>query len=159
MPEATQLARAIEATVTGPVWHGEALGALLRSISASDAAAHPIAGAHSIWELVLHIASWARIAEQRLGPESLDDPDDAEDWPAPSRGTAAGWTRARGTMVLAHERLADAVRQLDPAALNRRVPGRRYTVRTMLHGVVEHGAYHGGQIAQLTKALASRPAP
>jgi uncharacterized damage-inducible protein DinB len=156
MPDTTELARAIQATVTGPVWHGESLATLLRPVSASDAAAHPIAGAHSIWELVLHIASWAGIAEQRLALEPTDEPDDEEDWPAPPRATSANWTGARAELAATHARLASAVSRLTPAALNRRVPGRNYTVCTMLHGVVEHGAYHGGQIALLTKALANR---
>jgi uncharacterized damage-inducible protein DinB len=57
------------------------------------------------------------------------------------------------------KRLASAVRQLEPTSLNRRVAGRKYTVRTMLQGVVEHGAYHGGQLALLTKAVSNRQSP
>lgn len=159
MDETKRLASAIEQTVIGPVWHGAPLAELLKSVPAAAAAAHPIAGAHSIWELVLHIASWASIAEQRLGLASLADPEDSEDWPQAARTTSAAWAKARARMVNAHESLADAVRRLEPTSLNRCVPGRKYTVRTMLHGVIEHGAYHGGQIAMLTKALSNRQSP
>jgi len=34
------------------------------------------------------------------------------------------------------------------------VAGLDYTVATLLRGVVEHGTYHGGQIALLKRALA-----
>ena len=44
------------------------------------------------------------------------------------------------------------MRQLDDAALDARVKGLDYPVGILLDGVVEHGTYHGGQIALLRKA-------
>ena len=153
--EAARLATAIERTVLGPVWHGDALATLLADIGPTDAAAYPIASAHSIWELVLHIAAWAAIAEARLASEPTDEPDDDENWPPVGRPTAVRWQAALSHLGDAHTSLAAAVMQLSPTALDARVTGRLYTVRTMLQGVVEHGAYHGGQIAFLTRARAS----
>ena len=34
-----------------------------------------------------------------------------------------------------------------------KVVGEEYTIREMIHGVVEHGLYHGGQIALLKKLV------
>ncbi len=150
--ESERLADALRSTVTGPVWHGDALDDLLAGVRTRDAAAHPIPGAHSIWELVLHIASWAEIARTRLAPEPTDDPDVRTDWPPVGRPTAARWNDAIRRMSTSYRGLAVATALLTPADLARRVPGRRYTVRTMLHGVVEHGAYHGGQIALIKRA-------
>jgi uncharacterized damage-inducible protein DinB len=154
--EARKLATAIEQTVQGPVWHGDALSALLADVDPTDAAHHAIPGAHSIWELVLHIASWAKIAEQRLRAEPTEEPDDDTDWPPVGRRSAARWTAAGSRLLSAHASLATAVSLLRPEALDERVPGRRYTIRVMLQGVVEHGAYHGGQIALLKRACDTR---
>jgi len=33
------------------------------------------------------------------------------------------------------------------------VPGLDYSVSNLLHGVIEHATYHGGQIALLKRAL------
>jgi uncharacterized damage-inducible protein DinB len=41
---------------------------------------------------------------------------------------------------------------LDEARLSEKIPGLEYSVDVLLHGVVEHGTYHGGQIALLKKA-------
>ena len=49
-----QLRRAFE----GDAWHGPGVLELLENVTASQAAARPIAGAHSIWELVVHIQAW-----------------------------------------------------------------------------------------------------
>ena len=49
--------------------------------------------------------------------------------------------------------LADQVRELSDEALEAKVPGLDYSVSVLLHGVVEHGTYHGGQIMLLRKAM------
>lgn len=138
------------------MWHGDAMLEALKGVSAKDAIAHPIPGAHSIWELVLHTAVWARIALERArdGDEG-GDPSHAEDWPAPpSSPTPAAWKAAVADMVAAYESLATFTATLDDRALRERVGTRQYDTRTMLAGVVEHGTYHGGQIAVLRKAIA-----
>src|SRR5438132_4786492 len=70
MTRIDQLAKHIERTVVGPLWHGPVLDDALAGISAEQAAAHPVAGAHSIWEIVLHVAAWAEIARARLDGRS-----------------------------------------------------------------------------------------
>lgn len=61
---AEQLARALE----GEAWHGLSVLEVLAGITAEQAAAHPIAGAHSIWELVLHLCGTYGL---RSGPVDL----------------------------------------------------------------------------------------
>ena len=156
MAELDLLASAIERTVTGPMWHGPSLAALLKDMTFADAMEHPIDGAHSIWEVALHVAAWANIARERLSLEPTREPTLAEDWPPVAIPTQPKWWRAVNELTDGHRRLADAVRRFDETKLNHQIPGHEYTVRVMLHGVVEHGAYHGGQIALLTRSLQDR---
>lgn len=51
------LAQQLEQTVHGPMWHGSALGELLADVTAAEARAYPIAGAHSIAELVVRVGN------------------------------------------------------------------------------------------------------
>ena len=74
MPRADKLAKRIERTVTGPMWHGPALVDVLDGVQHDRAAAKPIAGAHSIWEIVLHITAWAEIARLRIAGQATGDP-------------------------------------------------------------------------------------
>jgi len=61
MTDARQLAQSIRNTVTGPMWHGPALCEVLAGLTYAAANTRPIHGAHSIWEIVNHISSWADI--------------------------------------------------------------------------------------------------
>ena len=148
MSRATRLGNHIERTVTGPMWHGPALLEVLDGVDAARARARPIAGAHSIWEIVKHVTAWAEIARQRIRGEALGDPTAEQDWPA----IGDDWAQDVERLKESHRQLAADVRQLDEAALDARVKTLEYPVGILLDGVVEHGTYHGGQIALLKKA-------
>ena len=151
MSRATRLAKHIERTVTGPMWHGPALVDVLEGVDAKRARTRPVAGAHSIWEIVLHITAWADIARQRIQGEATGDPTPEQDWP-PVSDADADWPRAVDRMSETHRLLAAEARQLSDEQLDALVPGLEYSVAVLLHGIIEHGTYHGGQIALLKRA-------
>jgi uncharacterized damage-inducible protein DinB len=155
MSHAKNLAKHIEHTVTGPMWHGPALAQVLQAVTHDRAALHPIPGAHSIWEIVAHVAVWAEIARARLKGESTGDPTPEQDWPAVASASLDDWRIAVERLGFSHRVLAADVREMDDQHLDATVPGLDYSVSVLLHGVVEHGTYHGGQIALLTRAAQS----
>ena len=156
MSRATQLAKHLERTVTGPMWHGPALANVLEAVSHDQAAERPIAGAHSIWEIVLHVTTWAQIARERLKGESIDDPTTERDWPPVTATGLEEWRVAIEQLGYAHRMLATDVRVLKDEALDEMIPGLKYSVWILLHGIAEHGTYHAGQIALLKRALDGR---
>jgi len=153
MSRGQRIAQAIEHSVSGPMWHGPALADLLEDVDAEAAAGYPIKGAHSIWELVLHITAWTEIARERLAGSAKADPTPEEDWPPVGDKSAEAWRTARERLKDAHRELAEEVASLDDAVLISRLPGKDHTALVMYHGIIEHDAYHGGQIAILKKAL------
>jgi uncharacterized damage-inducible protein DinB len=157
MSRGQRVAEAIERSVSGPMWHGPALADLIGDVSAEQAAARPVAGAHSIWELVLHMTAWTEIVRERLVGSAKSEPTPEEDWPPVVDPSAAGWRAAVERMKDAHRELAADVAQLDDSRLIGRVPGKEHSVLAMIHGVVEHDAYHGGQIAILKRAQGAKP--
>lgn len=150
MSAAKELAAAIDRAISGPMWHGPALAELLAGIEADGARARPFAGRHSIWELVLHLAAWARIADDRLAGK-LFEPTAEEDWPVLPPPTVAAWQESVAQLYGAYRHLAQSVGSLTDEAIANRVPGHDYTIESMLRGVIEHGVYHGGQIAILKR--------
>jgi hypothetical protein len=156
MTDPKQLALEVRRTVTGPMWHGPSINAALDGLTYVAANSRPVPGAHSVWELVLHIASWADIARSRLGEAIMRDPIRSRDWPPVPAPSPSAWRLAVEQVGSAYDALADHVDWLKPEDLGRIVPGRDYTVETMVRGVIEHGAYHAGQIAILRKALVKR---
>jgi len=140
----------------GEAWHGPSVLAVLKGITAPQAAAHPIPGAHSIWELTLHIAAWERACLRRLqgDPAQLTD---EEDWPPVSDTSEAAWEKTKQQLIDNHRELLNAIANLDESRLDEPIikdPNTAYSsVYVTLHGGVQHDLYHAGQIAIVKKAL------
>ncbi|MGB0111192.1 MAG: hypothetical protein WBP52_22060, partial [Terriglobales bacterium] len=54
--EAARIADQLRRAFDGEAWHGDSLFEILERVGAARAAARPIGSAHTIWELVLHVA-------------------------------------------------------------------------------------------------------
>jgi hypothetical protein len=53
--ELDRLDAQLEGSLAGGAWHGPSVLEALQDVTAEVAYAHPVAAAHSIWELVLHL--------------------------------------------------------------------------------------------------------
>jgi uncharacterized damage-inducible protein DinB len=143
-----QLRRAFE----GKAWHGPAVLEAVAGVSGEEAAAHPIAGAHSILELVLHLGSDYRLVLRRMGGDGRPVTPE-EDWPPPSASRDA-WPEAIATLKQLHAQLLAAVEAFPEERLDAPlVPEPPYTAFTQFIGITQHGLYHAGQIAILKRAL------
>lgn len=143
---AEQLRRAFE----GDAWHGPALLELLEDVDAATAMAKPLPKAHSIWELVLHVAAWDGAACRRLAGEKCQ-PTGPANFPPVLKPTEGAWRKAVAHTRRMHDVLVRTVAALPEARLRERVPGKRYDFYFMLHGIAQHELYHAGQIALLKK--------
>ena len=138
-------------------WKCPSLRDLLASATASHATAHPIAGAPSIWELLLHTTACERVARRRLAGEDVASLPDALAWPKPAPASVEAWLRAKLDFGEARRALRQAVASFPEARLGDPVPGREYSYYVLLHGVIEHALYHAGQIEMLMLAQGVRP--
>lgn len=148
--ETSRITRELDDVFRGPAWHGPAVMEVLSDVTPEAAAGAPAPNAHSIWELVLHMACWKDAARRRLLGEALQVTPE-QDFPAVPPPTEDSWRRALATLESAHRALLDAVRETDDSRLDEPVAGEEYTRRFMLHGVAGHDAYHAGQIAVLKR--------
>src|SRR5688572_19487229 len=118
--EIERLADEHRRALRGPSWHGPHVLQVLEGVSAEMASRRPIAGAHTIWEIVRHIEVWDRVVLRRVHGE-IFDPTPEEDWPpVPDAGEDA-WKRDLAAMVATHEELNRAILGLEPDALEARI--------------------------------------
>jgi uncharacterized damage-inducible protein DinB len=137
---------------SGEAWHGPDLKQLLDGVSAEDASKHPVPGAHSIWELVNHIAAWNTIVHQK----SIGEPSEVTseiDWPPVWEANGVAWKRALENLAEGRTRLRNYVKTLSDDQLDEPIVRETYSRYVLLHGLVQHDLYHAGQIAVLKKAL------
>ena len=147
-----RIADQLHRSQSGEAWHGPSLSEILKGVTAKQAAAHPIEGAHSIWELVLHIAVWQKHVLDRL-ERGMAEITDELDWPKVGPTTEAAWRAALARLKKNNEDLARVVERLDDAKLHAQVRGKDYDFHFMLDGMSQHNLYHAGQIALLKRAF------
>jgi uncharacterized damage-inducible protein DinB len=153
MSETTRIADQLRRAFSGEAWHGDSLFEILKGVTAAQAASRPIKNAHSIWELVLHIAAWDGAVRRRLGG-AVVALSDKENFPPVTDTSDSAWRAALEHVRRAHDDLVAAVAAFPESRLEQKVQGKDPDYDTfyyMLHGVAQHELYHAGQIALLKK--------
>jgi len=157
MSETARLADQIRRAFEGDAWHGDSVLELLNGVNAKTAEAHPIKNAHSIWELVLHIAAWDGAVLTRIGGTAIQLVDE-QNFPPVKDTSEAAWGKAIEHAKQTHNELVQAVAAFPDSRLQEQVPGKSqsyYNFFYLFSGIVQHELYHAGQIALLKKAGAS----
>ncbi|MCA1559131.1 MAG: DinB family protein [Acidobacteria bacterium] len=159
VPEIERLVDQLEREHDGDPWHGSPLRGILHGVTAEQAATMVIPGAHTIWELVLHITAWKGEVRRRLIGAPAAEPLEG-DWPAVGATTTERWMQALERLEQTHGTLVSAVREMEESRLyaastdtRDRPTGSGVSYYVLLHGIVQHDVYHSGQIALLKKGL------
>ncbi len=153
MPETARLADQIRRAFEGEAWHGDSVLELLTGVTATQAAAKPIPNAHSIWELLLHIAAWDGAVLRRTAGTAVTLSDE-ENFPPIKDASEAAWRKTVDAVKRTHDDLVKAVAAFPDSRLNEQVPGKSesyYNFYYMFSGIVQHELYHAGQLALLKK--------
>ncbi|HYL16274.1 MAG TPA: DinB family protein [Terriglobales bacterium] len=153
MSETARLSDQIRRAFEGEAWHGDSILEILRNVDARKAAARPIKNAHTIWELVLHIAAWDGAVRRRSAGQAVSLSDN-ENFPPVKETSPAAWKKAVEYVTQTHNELVQAVANFSDSRLQEQVPGKKepyYNFFYMFSGIVQHELYHAGQIALLKK--------
>jgi uncharacterized damage-inducible protein DinB len=151
--ELSRLEEQLRSALEGEAWHGPSVLEVLEGVSAEQAAARPVAGAHSIWELVLHLCGTYALVLRRLNGDGRQLTE-SEDWPPVPEPSAENWNNAVRVLKRLNEELRRAVKNFPAGRLDEPlVPEVSYTAYTQFIGITQHDLYHAGQIALLKKAL------
>jgi len=142
-----------DGVLNGDAWHGDAVWPVLDNISAEEAAARPIPSAHTIWEIVMHMAFWENVAAQRLAGlrsglvEELNFP------PMPA-ATEENWRKTLDQLRDSNRVVREALAKLDANKLDELTAAGKRTFYGEAHGILEHHVYHLGQVVLLKKMQA-----
>jgi uncharacterized damage-inducible protein DinB len=112
-----------------------------------------VPGAHSIWELVLHLGGTYGLVLRRLAGDGRQlSPE--EDWPPCPEPGDENWRKAVEQLARLDRELRRQVRAFPEERLDHPlVPEAPYTAYTQFIGVTQHNLYHAGQISLLKRAL------
>jgi uncharacterized damage-inducible protein DinB len=157
-PDAARALALVHQVHGGEPWHGFSTQRILDGISADHAAARPGGGAHSIWEIVLHMTAWTHEVASRLSGHEPADPAEG-DWPPAGETTDQERQATLAALDAAQRDLSDAAAAVPDARWSERIGvgdpalGTGRTPLETLEGLAVHHGYHAGQIALLKRML------
>lgn len=143
----------------GDAWYGSSTADVLEGLDAESASTRVDCCSHSIWEILLHAAGWMEEVARRLEGRSPSPPADG-DWPAVGDVSDLAWESAKLRFQVATWELGKRLKTLDPGKWTQMVGENRVqslgtgvTYAEMVVGVIQHNAYHTGQMALVRKAI------
>jgi len=138
-------------------FQGTTTAGALRGIEPAMAIWQPYEGAHSIWELLLHIGYWKYAARRHLvGHKVSRFPRSPSNFPAvPPDADEAALREDRKLVDNEHELLLEAVRGFDPERLTDKPKPRAPTFAQLIVGVAAHDTHHTGKIQLLKRMYAA----
>jgi uncharacterized damage-inducible protein DinB len=148
--EITRILHHYDAVLNGSPWHGDPIWQILDGISPETAAARPLNGSHTIWEIVMHMTFWEGVGTQRLAGQRAGLVEELN-FPAMPAPTSQNWEQTLDQFRASNQQFRAALAKLDPARLDDLSAAGKRTYYDEAHGVIEHDIYHAGQIALLRK--------
>jgi len=147
-----KLAITYHAVTINGAWYGPTVAELIGKTRPDLATIPPIAGAHTIAELLQHLLLWNERARNTSESCPMPKWDAEKEWaepPIPWDELVIRWNRSR-------DLLEERMRNFPDEDLSKKVPGRTYPYSTMFDGIVQHAIYHSGQFAMVLSMLQSQ---
>jgi uncharacterized damage-inducible protein DinB len=157
MIRSKNLADELYNTVFGDPWHGASMQKILENITAEQAVKHPITGAHSIIEILLHMWAWTEEVNSRLSGGIPNEPA-MGDWPRLTDFQKLSWAELKNQFFRESQNIINTIKNFpeerldEVVGLERNSPlGTGVSFASMILGLIQHNAYHSAQISLLKK--------
>ena len=152
--EVLSIVKNFETTLKGQPWFGRPVYHLLQEVDESKIHSKPNAGSHSLIELLWHMVTWAQFTLSRIDESSATTLAFSEemDWRKIDPSTHT-WQAGMNELRSAHDKIIAILKNKDDSFLSNPVDERKYNMRFLLNGLIQHNIYHAGQVAYLKKLL------
>ncbi len=136
----------------GSPWIDVNIRETLEPLSADQASRRVLPGTNTIWEIVNHLISWRQTVLQRIGGEMAPSPDNNYFEPVKETSDSA-WQQ---TLRALEESQVDWLRTLETfneSDFDKVHAGNLMNYYEHIHGILQHDAYHLGQIRMLLSSI------
>lgn len=144
------IAQSLQDLYDGNPWIEVTFTEHLGRVNAQQAAKR-INGSNCIWQIVNHIIYWHQRALRYMNNEQPEQDGDLPDFYLPENHGEENWQATQHRLEHSVKQLTDGLRSYPEDRLYEIFPGTQHQAVYYFHGLVEHAAYHLGQIVLLAK--------
>ena len=136
----------------GDPWIDVSIATVLTGINAAQAATKLFPTSNSIWEITNHIINWRITVLDRISGKIITSPANNYFEPVTDQSENA-WADTIHRLNLTQKQWLDFLEKFDTAHFENIYPSNGMTYYEHIHGIIQHDAYHLGQIMLLSKQL------
>ncbi|HEY5465194.1 MAG TPA: DinB family protein [Hanamia sp.] len=152
MKETKRITKLFEDLYNSNPWIDVTILGTLKNISSQQAAKKIAPGRNSIWEIVNHIISWRENALLRVQGNVINTPNNNYFVEIADTSETA-WQKALERLENSQQQWIAFLKTFDEAEFEKMYPTNKMSYYEHIQGILQHDAYHLGQIVLLTKLL------
>lgn len=152
MKETQHITKLFEDLYDGDPWIDVTILGVLRNISPQQAAKKMAPGRNSIWQIVNHIISWRENVLLRVQGNVINTPNNNYFTEIADISETA-WQQSLERLQNSQQQWITFLKHFDESDFDKMYPGNKMSYYEHIHGIIQHDAYHLGQIVLLTKLI------
>ncbi len=150
--ESERISKMFADLYAGNPWIEVTITDTLKHITADMAYKKPAAGINSIWEIVNHLISWRTTILKRLQGAIIPSPPNNYFEPVKDKSQEA-WEATLERLNKSQTEWEELLPKLSEEKYDEFYPNYGYSVCEFVNGIIQHDAYHLGQIVLIKKLL------
>ena len=150
MKENELIIKLFEDLFDGSPWIDVTIMGTIKGISSKNASKKISVNQNSIWEIVNHLICWRLNVLQRVQGKVIITPGNNYFEPITDSSPSA-WERTLKELQDSQTQWLEFLKQLTPNSFSKVYPNNKMTYYEHIHGIIQHDAYHLGQITLLAK--------
>lgn len=152
MKETERIVKLFEDLYEGSPWIDVNIVETLNKVSAEQASKQIIPGRNSIWEIVNHLIQWRLNVLQRMQGKSIRPPKNNY-FDLISDNSASAWRNILHQLKDSQLQWINFLKTFKESDFEKVYPDNNMNYYEHIHGIIQHDAYHLGQISLLSKSL------
>jgi uncharacterized damage-inducible protein DinB len=152
MNETTRIIKLFEDLFDGNPWLDVNTMGILEKLNGEQAAKRVFENRNTIWEIVNHLVSWRFTVLERIQGKIVKTPENNYIMEVRDK-SASAWIETVEKLKLSQEQWIKFLKLCKAEDLEKTNEGSSFTNFELIYGILQHDAYHLGQIKLLAKSF------
>jgi uncharacterized damage-inducible protein DinB len=152
MKETERIIKLFDGLYQGHPWLDVTFMDTLKNMTAQQAAKKIHPGCNSVWEVLNHLISWRLAILERIEGHDVKSPENNFFSPVTDQSVSA-WNKTLINLEDSQKKWVNYLREFSTDRFDQIPDTRPFTRYELIHGILQHDAYHLGQIKILSKSV------
>ena len=152
MKETERIIKMFDDLYQGHPWLDVTFMDTLKNMPAEQAAKKLHPGWNSVWEVLNHLISWRLAILERIEGHEVKSPENNFFSPVTDQSDSA-WNKTLKNLEDSQNKWVNYLRDFSTDRFDQVPDSRPFTRYELIHGILQHDAYHLGQIRILSKSV------